>query len=332
MTDEALIDELERLREPAKQYFAYYSAWEERELAEERPATPPNLLGMIGPLKAILMAHPIFGAGQLRFFATKYIALEPHYISQGLLRMMLDTDASSAVAWLHRVFGVKHADLRMVAAIHGLSVEKPVKLDNGVRLMPLSEAPDSPRSRMHARQYYSVSSLMMDMKSVIAPVMAVVEMGSFLAEPDNPTTHAKAQEADAKAHYAIFDAARAFTLMDDCSPVVGTSWIDFVEPTLERAEPARGWVPARFEGSLGWPKKINDEALTWADRYLQMGDRSGVDVALDRLNLARRRQSPGDQAIDSCICLEALLGDNETQELTYRLRLRAAPPTWSQFA
>jgi hypothetical protein len=32
-----------------------------------------------------------------------------------------------------------------------------------------------------------------------------------------------------------------------------------------------------------------------------------VDVALDRLNLARRR-SPGNQAIDSGICLESLLG------------------------
>lgn len=47
-------------------------------------------------------------------------------------------------------------------------------------------------------------------------------------------------------------------------------------------------------------------------------------LALDRLNLARRRRSPGDQAIDSSICLEALLGDKSSQELTYRLRLRAA--------
>src|SRR5262249_22094734 len=43
-----------------------------------------------------------------------------------------------------------------------------------------------------------------------------------------------------------------------------------------------------------------------------------------RLNLARRRQSPGNQAIDGGICLEALLGDESPQELTYKLRLRAA--------
>jgi Apea-like HEPN len=52
--------------------------------------------------------------------------------------------------------------------------------------------------------------------------------------------------------------------------------------------------------------------------------RRSLDVALDRLNLARRRRSPGDKAIDAGICLEALLGDDSPQELTYKLRLRAA--------
>jgi hypothetical protein len=43
------------------------------------------------------------------------------------------------------------------------------------------------------------------------------------------------------------------------------------------------------------------------------------------LALARRRHYPGNKAIEGAICLEALLlGDGENQELTYRLRLRAA--------
>jgi hypothetical protein len=49
-----------------------------------------------------------------------------------------------------------------------------------------------------------------------------------------------------------------------------------------------------------------------------------MGVALDRLNLARRRRSTGDRAVDGGICLEALLGDDSPQELTYKLRLRAA--------
>ena len=74
------------------------------------------------------------------------------------------------------------------------------------------------------------------------------------------------------------------------------------------------------------PLKVDDAVLDWAERYLKMEGplRRSMDIALDRLNLARRRRSPGDQAIDSGICLEALLGDDSPQELTYKLKLRAA--------
>ena len=42
------------------------------------------------------------------------------------------------------------------------------------------------------------------------------------------------------------------------------------------------------------------------------------------MNLARRRLSAGNKAIEGGISLEALLGFDENQEITYRLRLRAA--------
>jgi hypothetical protein len=43
------------------------------------------------------------------------------------------------VAWLRRLFEINRADLRMVAAVHGLEVQQPVSLANGVRLLPLAE-------------------------------------------------------------------------------------------------------------------------------------------------------------------------------------------------
>ncbi|MGC2223024.1 MAG: hypothetical protein WA624_11965 [Methylocella sp.] len=48
------------------------------------------------------------------------------------------------------------------------------------------------------------------------------------------------------------------------------------------------------------------------------------DIAIERLNLARRRLSPGNKAIEGAICLEALLCPDNNQEITYRLRLRSA--------
>jgi hypothetical protein len=108
---------------------------------------------------------------------------------------------------------------------------------------------------------------------------------------------------------------------------VGNCWLDFTDPELLAGEVAQIWTGARFEGSPSSEfLKVDDQAVTWAELHLNTTGsvRAVMDVALDRLNLARRRRSPGDQAIDASICLEALLGDDNSQELTYKLRLRAA--------
>jgi hypothetical protein len=52
--------------------------------------------------------------------------------------------------------------------------------------------------------------------------------------------------------------------------------------------------------------------------------RFAIDLALERLNFARQRSFPGDMALDGAIALEALLGDTSGEEVTYRLRIRAA--------
>lgn len=126
----------------------------------------------------------------------------------------------------------------------------------------------------------------------------------------------------------IVRSVKAFTLADHAAPVVGISWTDFVDPDLAAAEVGQMWMGARFEGNLNRVPAftVDDAALAWVDRYLQLQPdvRPLCDVAIDRLNLARRRASPGDKAIDGAICLEALLGDEDHQELTYRLKLRAA--------
>jgi hypothetical protein len=149
-------------------------------------------------------------------------------------------------------------------------------------------------------------------------------MGLLLGSTDRKAGEA----AHDRAYRAILEAARAFTLADHGAPVVGNSWTDFVEPDLVAAtEFSREWLSDLFEGSPSQlpPVKLDNEALAWAERYLRMDKklRGSAAVALDRLNLARRRRSFGDQAIDCSICLEALLGDESPQELSYKLQLRA---------
>src|SRR5580692_515839 len=98
MSDVALITELERQRDFARQCFAHYARQEEQGVILERPS--PDISEITRPLTAVLAAHPVFGPGRNIFFATKQLNLHPHYVPQGLLRMMLASDAPSAVAWL----------------------------------------------------------------------------------------------------------------------------------------------------------------------------------------------------------------------------------------
>jgi hypothetical protein len=322
MNDEVLIATLEEQSEHARQCLAYYARLEETGMILQRPK--PDIAEITSAVTAVLTKHPVFGPGRNIFFATKPLNLHPHFAPQGLFEVMLRSDARSAVAWLHRLFQIDRAELRMIAAIHGVEVQRPVDLANGVSLLPIAAAPDSPNLRMLARRYQVNHFAMMDIASTMPPAIAVLNMGTIAGSADLEA----GKQIHENAYASLLDAARALTLSDRGAAVVGNSWTDFVDTSLTSAEFGRMWMSARFEGSPSQmlPEKIDGNVLAWATRYLRLEKqrRRSIDVALDRLNVARRRRTPGDQAIDSGICLEALLGDENSQELTYKLQLRAA--------
>lgn len=53
-----------------------------------------------------------------------------------------------------------------------------------------------------------------------------------------------------------------------------------------------------------------------------------VRLATRRLNSCLTRNDPSDSVLDGTIGLELLLGDDQNQSLSYKLRLRAAALTW----
>jgi len=60
--------------------------------------------------------------------------------------------------------------------------------------------------------------------------------------------------------------------------------------------------------------------------YLALPDapRARVRVALLRLNQALRRRSAGDGAIELSIAFEALTGDDQTMEMTHKVKVRSS--------
>src|SRR5262249_3422482 len=162
--------------------------------------------------------------------------LSPHVAPQGLLRVMLANDAPSAVAWLHRMFKIDRADLRMVALVHGLEVQQLLNLANGVRLFPLAAAPDSPHLRQYTQERQHTFWSILEGGAGIALTIAVFDMGTVTASTGPSTA------VNDSALNAILDVARAFTLTDRGTPVVGTSWLEFVDPELRVAEAYQMWM------------------------------------------------------------------------------------------
>jgi hypothetical protein len=243
MSDEALIAELERQREAAREWIAFYEALQEGQgiVLPERPKS--DIREVTGPIFRALSTHPVFGRGRNIFFAQKQLNLYPNWMQLPLLGMTLRSDAESAVRWLYRLYEIDRAHLRMVAVVHGLDVRHPVSLSNGVLLLPLTDGPESPNFRALARQHQAIPWAM-EKAWAFPPAIAVFDMRTIDASADVMA----GQATNDSAYCAILDATRAFTLVDRAAPVVGTSWTDFVDPELTAAESAQVRMGARFEG------------------------------------------------------------------------------------
>lgn len=91
--------------------------------------------------------------------------------------------------------------------------------------------------------------------------------------------------------------------------------------------------PQDFD-SYGWTRDcptISRKEMDSVKRvYKQMigNDSEAVRLATRRLNSCLTRNDPSDAVLDGTIGLELLLGDDQNQSLSYKLRLRAAALSW----
>lgn len=313
MDDAALAKQLDELAEPARKLFTN----------QHERGTVAQIDSLVATLVPKLAAHPTFGVYKERFFGSKQLMLDPHWIGRNLLEASTQRGSPAAVQWLHRLYLTEVADIRLIAEVHGLTVQRPLPLSNGVSILPLDAIPPSPNSTALRSTYQSGPSWNFPTLSAV-PSVAVLELRNVRGSP----THEAGASVSDDGGREIKKAVRAFTLAKEAAPVIGVSWIDFIDPDLTQAEFGRKWMGENFEGVLGLVRslKVDADDLAWAECYLHlMPELHAVcDVAVDRLNLARRRHSPGDKAIEGSICLEALLGDDNAGEQTYKLALRAA--------
>ena len=328
--DQSLVDLLTQLSLAAKPHFEHYAKSQHdfgiKERAEWAAAKPPPQLfeNVRKSLQTALENHPVFGVSEGRFFGAKQLMIHPHYAAYNLLQVSLDLGPAGAVSWLRKIYSTNKADLRYVVEVHGLKVDKQITLSNGVRLVPLAQLPPSPHANGLIAQYDAFPSIP-HARPMFPPIGAMFEVHDVCASTNSEESMRKLGPRSMELERTI----RAFALVGEASPIIGIGWLEFMDSDIAHAEYGQMWMSPIRESdvSIGrHPADVNQEAMDWAERYIELEAnlKRVCDVAIERLVLARCRYYPGNKAIEGAICLEALLGDGGNQELTYRLRLRAA--------
>ena len=309
-TDEELITLIDQLREPAGRAFRW-----QYEADDNRPKDVQHIWDVAHPLKLAMSGHPEFGKDFSKFFLGKQLAFFNSHQPVNILNVAQRMTGVEALAWYRRVVATDRTRMRVVAQVHGLLVQKRHVFSNGVILLPVSELADSPNSV----QLKQPPAMRMGMEFLAA---VMVELPDVMNEASQ-VGHGRFLDVSEKMRKTI----AAFVLSDDAAPTMAETWQEFADPELVSAEHGRSWMSSRHEGRLPThPVNVTDEMLDWVESYVSLPPdvAKACEVAIARLNLARRRIAPGDKAIDGCVCLEALLSGRSRGELTHRLSVRAA--------
>jgi hypothetical protein len=225
---------------------------------------------------------------------------------------------------LKDVYSRTLADVRIIAEVYGLEIASPIVLSNAVELTSFERLPFSP----YIDNLNAHSPAMPGLNQISfawPPIAATKIVRNLVARPleDRFRTDAGGSPED-----DILRSVKGFTLVAGAAPVVHSLWSEFVDPALALAESERTYSVPHFDGSSRALRKfsVSEEDVERINRYLNLRGktRNAVELAVERLNIARRRISPGDKAIDGGICLECLLGDEEKTEINYKLKLRSA--------
>ena len=267
-------------------------------------------------LKEAMEARAEFSPQYNVYFCGKQLVLDTNFQSMNLLREAVLRGGAKALLWYRNVRATRRTPIRIMAEVRGLKVTAPHSFSNGVTLYPISEVPDNYHPRRFDR--LSASSLEDLVLTLVSFDVGDVDAGDYEA----------GQAAYARISEVMRRTLSAFVLGGETTPTMTKTWQEFVDPELQRAEFGFVSMMSKHEGRHAqFPADATEETMAWVERYVGLPDDMAeyCDVAIERLNLARRRMKPGDQAIDGCICLEALLsGDGGQGELTHRVSLRTA--------
>lgn len=273
--------------------------------------------------------------GSRQFFARSRNSAFPFYpelASRILIRRTIEKGSpDDAVAWLQRVLAAKQGTGRVIEALWGVPVDDAIELVAGTKIVPFKQLPDSPQKRV-------IMGAVGDQR-LPSMLNYTVPQSALLVEESVPQPISdnlnRLERSNEKPVFVLTDEHLAdvtlvLTLVGPRTPISAMIWFDFDDPDLsylsslglERSSRTIEILPSSLADD---PALDPAEAAEVVQQYLKLPAKikGTVRVATHRLNIAQRRASTGDKAIDLCIALESLLGGAETNEVTHKVTTRA---------
>src|SRR5262249_7711784 len=129
----------------------------------------------------------------------------------------------------------------------------------------------------------------------------------------------------------LADVTLVLTLVGPRVAISSFIWFEFDDPDLQQLAPLADMYRGRRleilpSTSADYPALDASEAQALIQGFLALNEdtQQKLRMALQRLNLAQRRRGIGDRAVEVCIALEILLGDEGGSDVNHKVTIRSA--------
>lgn len=224
----------------------------------------------------------------------------------------------AAVRRLQKVLNAELIDARWTARLEGASVAGRLDLAGGLYLVPFDDLPRS-------RAWDSVNRAVQPGYGLQAGLLMPGAAAIVCEMPASPwiVPTEEIDDLGLKGMQRVEDTALLLTALPGCAPFLKPCWYSAEDPDFEPYM-SSGFRWSFDPGGITIPQPIGYAAkeLVQAFEASNEATREVVRFLLRRLRSAKHQFNPIDQALDACICLEAMLSCDRERDHTRAVRER----------
>lgn len=259
-----------------------------------------------------------------------------------LCRQAIKFGEASAVESLIKIFKRKEADLLCIISVRGISCKNEICLTDSIKLIPMENLPPSSRKlslqRSISNPRFDFDSLSAFNPTFIKPkdierafLITTIKIKPVLFDYHQKIEDELQNRTYNEAFTSLDETRLCLTALGYCSPLEEFRWRQYKDEELEDAANVSTGIsisPIEIISTyLRKSKEINEKcAFSILKNYLNLPKnfKSRILIALNRLNLAMRRSTVGDIAVELSVALESLLLANEKGDNRFKVSLRSA--------